>query len=155
MARRTAASRVVPIAPPTALPAAVLGWVVAVDPEQGAVVDFPGNTAGPVRARLLVGVEVAALKTAADTRQPVALMFEGGDPSLPLIVGLVQPPATSKEVRVDGKRVVLSGEDEVELRCGEASIVLKRDGKLVIHGAYVETRAKGTNRIKGGSVQIN
>ena len=59
------------------------------------------------------------------------------------------------EARVDGKRVVITGEEEVELRCGEASIVLSKSGKLVIRGAYVETRAKGTNRIKGGSVQIN
>jgi hypothetical protein len=50
---------------------------------------------------------------------------------------------------------VLTGEEEVELRCGEASISLKKNGKLVIRGAYVETRAKGTNRIKGGTVQIN
>lgn len=57
--------------------------------------------------------------------------------------------------RIDGKRVVITGEEEVELRCGEASITLSKSGKLVIRGASVETRARGTNRIKGGSVQIN
>jgi len=56
---------------------------------------------------------------------------------------------------IDGKRIVLTGEEEVELRCSEASISLKKNGKLVIRGATVETRARGTNRIKGGSVRIN
>jgi hypothetical protein len=154
-ARRPASSRVVPIVPPTpapALPAVILGWLTAAEPP---LVDFPGNPAGPVPTRLLVELDARALKVAVETRQPAALMFEGGDPSRPLIVGLVQAPGSAREARVDGKRVVLTGTEEVELRCGEASISLKKDGKLVIRGAYVETRAKGTNRIKGGSVQIN
>ncbi|MFY0539345.1 hypothetical protein [Nannocystis pusilla] len=37
----------------------------------------------------------------------------------------------------------MTGEEELELRCGEASISLKKDGKLVIRGAYVETHARG------------
>jgi len=51
--------------------------------------------------------------------------------------------------------VVLEAEQEVVLRCGDASITLRRDGKVVLRGAYVETRAKGLNRIRGGSVKIN
>jgi hypothetical protein len=65
------------------------------------------------------------------------------------------PARRPVEARVDGKRVVLEGEDEVVLRCGDASITLRRDGKVMIRGAYVETQAKGVNRIKGGSVKIN
>jgi hypothetical protein len=56
---------------------------------------------------------------------------------------------------VDGRRVTVSGKDEIVLKCGEASITLRRNGRIVIKGTYVETRAAGTNRIKGGSVQIN
>jgi hypothetical protein len=154
--RKSSSSTVVPISPPTpTLPAVVLGVVASWEAERGPLVDFPGNAAGPVPARLLVTADAAALQRAAAERTPAALVFEGGDPERPLIVGFVQPPGPAQEVRVDGKRVILTGEEEVELRCGEASISLKKDGKLVIRGAYVETRAKGTNRIKGGSVQIN
>lgn len=157
--RNSAAStpRVVQLSPAVAaqpLPAVTLGWIVDGEPAAGPLVDFPGNPRGPTPARLLVALTAASLQAAAAARQPVALVFERGDPSLPLITGLVQAPA-SPEARVDGKRVVITGEDEVELRCGEASITLSKSGKLVIRGAYVETRAKGTNRIKGGSVQIN
>lgn len=161
-----AAARVVPISTPStpsapalpALPAVTLGWVVGCEQGSGPLVDFPGSPHGPTPARLLAALTLPALQAAAAARQPVALVFERGDPTLPLITGLVQSPSpssTSSEARIDGKRVVITGEEEVELRCGEASITLNKSGKLVIRGAYVETRAKGTNRIKGGSVQIN
>jgi hypothetical protein len=70
------------------------------------------------------------------------------------------PPERAKrgaqiEARLDGKRIVLEAHDEIVLRCGEASITLRRDGRLVVRGAYVETRASGVNRIKGGAVKIN
>lgn len=159
-ARKSPSSTVVPIAaspavPAPVLPAALLGVIVGFEPERGPLVNFAGNAAGPVSARLLVAADVASLQQAAAARTPAALVFEGGDPARPLIVGFVQAPSGGREAQIDGRKVVLTGEEEVELRCGEASISLKKNGKLVIRGAYVETRAKGTNRIKGGSVQIN
>jgi hypothetical protein len=99
------------------------------------------------------------------------VVFEGGDPTLPIVVGLLASAASpavetdAQEVAlkegqglqadVDGKRVVLSAEDEVVLQCGQASITLRRNGRVVIRGAYVETYATGTNRVKGGQVLIN
>jgi hypothetical protein len=58
-------------------------------------------------------------------------------------------------VHVDGKRVVLEGQEEVVLKCGEASITLTRNGKVVIRGKYLLSRSSGVNRILGGSVQVN
>ena len=66
-----------------------------------------------------------------------------------------EDPALEVEALVDGKRVVIEALDEIVLRCGQASITLRRNGRIVIRGTYVETRAVGTNRIKGGNVQIN
>jgi uncharacterized protein (DUF2345 family) len=59
------------------------------------------------------------------------------------------------EARLDGRRVTLEGKDEVTLKCGDASITLRRDGKVILRGAYIETKATGVNRIRGGSVKIN
>lgn len=154
MAARNSSLKLAPSSPAPALPSTILGCITAYEPGQGVLVDFPGNPGSPVPARLLIGISTEALRKAAASRCPAALLFENGDPALPLIAGLVQPPAT-QEARVDGERIVLTGEEEIELRCGDASICLRKDGKLVIRGAYVETRAKGMNRIKGGSVQIN
>ncbi len=140
---------------------------------EGLVVEFDGNTNGPLAARSVVSPEEATIREAVTNRQPVLLLFENGDPRLPIVVALfpanpgaalfgalLDPsravlPTKPTEARIDGKRVVLEGKDEVVLKCGDASITLKRDGKLILRGAYVETQATGVNRIKGGSVKIN
>jgi uncharacterized protein (DUF2345 family) len=59
------------------------------------------------------------------------------------------------EADADGRRVRLSAKDEIVLECGEASITLRRNGRVLIRGAYVETSAGGTNRIKGAQVRVN
>src|SRR5437899_2311403 len=87
--------------------------------------------------------------------QEVVLLFEGGDSRKPIIMGLVQPPAPAVEVTRDGQRLVLTAEQEITLRCGEASITLTRAGKILIRGNYLLNRSTGVNQIKGGSVQIN
>ena len=61
----------------------------------------------------------------------------------------------SETVHVDGKRVVIEGQEEVVLMCGESSITLTKAGKVVIRGKYLVSRSSGVNRILGGSVQVN
>jgi len=138
------------------------------------VVDFEGNGAGPLAARSVLALDHEMIRKALAARQQVVLLFENEDPKLPIVAGLLSPdpgasllgslldppaaapaPAPQTEARLDGKRVVLEGDEEVTLRCGEASITLRRDGKLVLRGAYIETTAKGLNRIRGGAVKIN
>lgn len=141
--------------------------------EQGRLlVDFPGNAFGPLRARTTVVLAPEELQRAVQEQCPVLLLFEEGDPGRPIVVGLlrdqlpreaaapgtepaVQGPVPPMVVEADGKRVEVEAADELVLRCGQASIVLRRNGRVVIRGTYVETRAKGVNRIKGGSVLIN
>lgn len=164
---------------PQAEPAAsiagpVVGWIAGVDADGEVLVDFEGNAAGPTAARSTVALEASAVLSALAAKQAVVLLFERGDPARPLIIGLVQPapgspllelmlpepadaapPAEPRVATVDGETVAIEGRDEIVLRCGEASITLRRNGKVIIRGAYVETHAAGTNRIKGGSVRIN
>jgi Domain of unknown function (DUF6484) len=122
------------------------------------LVDFPGNPAGqPAPAVSTVPLE------AAFAGRECVLAFEDGDAGRPILVGLTQAPLApeivspqkSVETVVDGKRLVLTAEDEIVLRCGRASITLTRAGKILIRGAYLLNRSSGVNRIKGGSVQIN
>lgn len=153
------------------LPGPRVGWLTA-GPPGVLLVDFEGNRRGPLPARTTVPLTGEQLQQAIASRQGAVLMFENGDPSLPLIMGWVQavsatplvdaildnlPAETQLEATVDGKPRVLEleGQEEIVLRCGEASITLRRNGKILIRGVQVETRASGTNRIKGGSVQIN
>ena len=92
----------------------------------------------------------------------VVLMFEGGDPSLPIVIGMLQGAGWPEEDRpcqvevdVDSRRMVVSAKEQLVLRCGKASITLTKAGKVLIEGSYVLSRSTGVNRVKGGSVQLN
>ena len=98
----------------------------------------------------------------------VALGFVGGNPALPIILGLIQKTGTSEQstsletpenrlvdVQLDGDRLTLTADREIVLKCGKSSITLTREGKVILKGAYLSTHSTGVNRIKGGSVQIN
>ena len=93
----------------------------------------------------------------------VVLMFEGGDAKRPIVMGVLRegegwPLAEQPgqvEVDADGHRLILSAKEQLVLKCGNASITLTKAGKVLIQGSYVLTRSTGTNRVKGGSVQLN
>ena len=94
--------------------------------------------------------------TTADIGKDVVLAFDRRHPDFPIVVGVIQPATTeSVEVTADGKDLILSAQRSVTLRCGEASISLSCDGKVVIRGAHVVSYASGVNRIRGGSVELN
>jgi hypothetical protein len=98
------------------------------------------------------------------------LAFEAGDPTRPIILGLLAAPhevrtqeptiesinpTPSIGVTADGERLVLSAQREIELRCGKASITLTQAGKVIIRGSYVLSRSTGANCVKGASIQLN
>ncbi len=130
-----------------------LGRVERVDEAGTPWVLLPGGR--PVPAVRLAGVTIEQLRTAQTTGAPVVLVFAEGSKAVVLGVVAEGEAPTRVEARVDGKKVVLQGENEVVIRCGKASITLTRAGKVLIKGAYVLSRSSGVNRIKGGSVQIN
>ncbi|MEM7152331.1 MAG: DUF6484 domain-containing protein [Myxococcota bacterium] len=137
------------------------GRLVGINDQSRLLVDFAGNPYGPLRARTTLVLDPAELDSAVAEECPVLLLFEDGDPGRPIVVGLLRdtvptaPKAPPVEVEADGRRVEVEAADELVLRCGQASLVLRRNGRVVIRGTYVETRSKGVNRIKGGSVLIN
>ncbi|RZI57098.1 MAG: hypothetical protein EOP37_21670 [Rubrivivax sp.] len=114
-----------------------------------------GDPSRPVilgRAMRHAEPEVAPRAAPVETEVETALetAVEGPDPQPG--VALTRRGQT---VTVDGERVVLNGAKQVELRCGEASIVLTAAGKILIRGTYVLSRSSGANRIKGAFVDIN
>ncbi len=87
----------------------------------------------------------------------LALLFEGGDPAKPLIVGRIVDPVQLETPSVirDGEWVRVTAQEQLELRCGKASIVMKKDGHITIRGTYLISHASAANRIRGGSVNLN
>jgi hypothetical protein len=130
----------------------VVGW----EPDSGVLVEL-SSTREIVLAESLVAFTEAELDHAAAERRAVLLTFEEGDRQKPVIIGLVAPvparpapkPGASDEV------VLIRGRDSIQLRCGAASITLRKDGKIVLRGSYVISRATKENRIAGGSVHFN
>jgi hypothetical protein len=87
----------------------------------------------------------------------VALMFEGGDPLRPLIVGRIVEPARHDAPQVvrDGERVAITAQERLELRCGKASLIMEKDGRITLRGSRLTSHASAANRIRGGSVHLN
>jgi hypothetical protein len=101
-------------------------------------------------------LSTVALATS-DIGSQVVVAFDKGNQSFPIIIGRVHEssPGTRSKAKLDGERVVFKAEREIELRCGDASIVLTRAGKVLIKGNFVLTRSRGANKIKGAYVDIN
>jgi len=135
-----------------------LGNLVGLTGDGGFLVHFPNSPDNqPVRALAAVEIQEDRLG------REVALAFVDGDIQQPLILGFIQVAASEAassesklfEVQQDDKRLVISAENELILKCGESSITLTKAGKVLIRGKYLLSRSSGPNRIKGGSVQIN
>ena len=128
----------------------LIGQILSVDTPEAPLVTFsrcpPEGL--PARAMLPLGSD--------DIGRAVALMFEGGSPNRPIVMGRMamstQQPLIAE---TDGRRVEVTAEEQIVLRCGEASITLTRSGKIILRGTYVFSRSSGVNRIQGGSVEIN
>jgi hypothetical protein len=166
-------------APTRALLGTRVGTVVEWTSGHPPKVEFEGNERGPLPARSVIPLDPITIAEAIASARGVVMTFEDGRPDAPIITGLLQdvvdfgeapqifdttredqdqvPESNLAEVdaRVDGKRIELEAADEIVLKCGQASIVLRRNGRVVIRGTYVESRSQGVNRIKGGSVEIN
>ena len=156
-------------------PEIVLGQVVGIGDTGAPLVGWDGCPGG---------VAVPALTTAICTvdhvGRTVALLFADGDPSRPIIVGIIQqpldavvdatresaqaeqdssasadPPAAARTAEIDEETVVLSADKKIVLQCGKASITLTRAGKVIIRGEYVLSRSSGANRVKGASISLN
>jgi hypothetical protein len=135
-----------PGAPEGVALARLVGWV-----DRQALVLIPGRPQ-PVAAPCLCRLSAEHLN------QTVAVMFTGGDPDSPLVIGPIISPLGAEGDRQQGEvpaRLELEAREEIVLRCGSAVLRLLADGTAVLRGVNVVTRASATNRIRGGNVQVN
>lgn len=161
-ARKTAARRA--SATPVLLPAANYATLADWSPGQPLRVALePGGEV--LQAECTVALSGAVLRGLVEQRARVLVTFVGGDQARPVVIGVLQtlpdtievdlPLSVPDHAHVDGRRVTLTGRDELELSCGQASITLRRNGRLVIRGTAVESSSSGVTRIKGAAVRIN
>jgi hypothetical protein len=118
------------------------------------LVDFPNKGyPGAVAAQSTVALYPS------DIGKEAVIVFEDHDPGRPIIIGIIKTtpltPPPPPEISIDGNVLSLTAEREIVLRCGDASITLTRDGKVLIKGSYLLSKSAGVNRVKGGSVELN
>ena len=143
-----------------------IGKIIEINFKGQAFVDFEGNPyLKPILARTLLD----KINKSNCNDENVLLFFQNGDPGLPIIVGLIHnafsPETTEKEisfpedkslnVKMDQHNVIIEANEQIILRCGKSSVTLKKDGKIIVKGTNIISRASGNQKIKGASVQIN
>jgi hypothetical protein len=140
-----------------------IGRIAAIHKDGLPMVDFNENPLGPLPARSIVSISHRHLGS------QILIIFENDDLSCPIIVGIFQQPPVvvdhvdapelnRKEITdviVDGEKLFLKAKKEIEIRCGKSALILKADGKVVIKGEQIISRARKVNKIKGAAVKIN
>ena len=73
-----------------------------------------------------------------------------------IVLGRVGLPQAQDQDEDDvPEELVLRAGQRLVLSCGEASITLREDGKVLVKGKNIVTHAKKLNRLRGGAVAIN
>lgn len=123
-----------------------------------------GSTGAPVP--VTIGIELSdgvLVKAARLRRRALVVRTADANPHW-VLVGLLRERVAAKardarpgqlEVTLDGETVRLSAERNIELRCGAASLLLRKDGKVVITGTNVVSSSRGSNRIRGATISLN
>lgn len=140
-------------------PSSVVGTLLALT-EGGAIalVRFPGQlSAAAMRARTTVdllphhmGLDVLLAFDGNDLRRPIVTGLLRGQRGWPAPDGLAQVG-----VEADGQRLTITAQDQLVLRCGRSSVTLSANGRLELHADVIVSHARGVNRVRGGSVQLN
>lgn len=136
--------------------AVVLGRIVGLAASGMPLVTYPESP--EARAREAMSTVDVKLQ---DIGREVTLVFVRGDWEKPVVSGILRQGNAAAQnakqvaVSVEGQRLVLSAEEEVVIRCGKASIEMKKDGRVAVRGTSLLSRASGANRIKGGFIVLN
>ena len=141
--------------PDLARSCAAVKRLVGFDPHGNPLVGFNGEAAAPARS-------IVPLRPEMIGREVVTLLdATGGEIVIghiePLLSSSAVPPQAQPDVIVeaDGERHTVTAQQEIVLRCGDASITLTRAGKVIIRGTYISSRSSGLHRIKGAAIDIN
>ena len=145
-----------PVESTPAAPAARVGRLEGVGPDGSPWVTSPGWIEEPARALLAAEPPGGALEPLVG--RAVIMVPLVSDEARVAILGWVAEPRPGTAVRrleVNGERIVVSATQELELRCGEASVTLTADGRVLVKGRGILNHAREVNRIRGGQVRIN
>jgi hypothetical protein len=124
--------------------------------EASSLVRFPSGSAA---SEALLGRTVVVVLN--QDAAPVILgvvearVWDTRDPDGSVQVDAKLPPGQRVAVQADKRQLEFEASDEIRLTCGKSSLVMRRDGTVVIRGVTIISRASQSNKIRGGTVSIN
>jgi len=104
-----------------------------------------------------VSLECEFLRTSSAPPPPIkegkqVLYIEDAANDAAYVLGVIERYPWEEDIP---DRLKLGATQRIDLRCGCASLMMSEDGKVVIKGTEVVSRARGVNKIKGAAVKIN
>ena len=132
----------------------VRGKVLIVHDDGSILVVYEGEKSGEVLCDILHTSEGPGVRLASE--DTVLVWLADDDNERGVILGRVGPshaPAPPPEEIQD--ELVIEAKNNLTIKCGQSSITLRSDGKVLIKGKDLVSRAQRMNRIKGGAVAIN
>ena len=130
-----------------AAPAISRGSISALLPD-AVVVTVPGR--GTHACDALAGVETAFLAEG----DAVLVWLPATAEERGVVLGRVGATRPDGDSARPGE-LLIEARQRLTLKCGDGSIVIREDGKILIKGRDLVSHATRMNRIKGGAVQIN
>jgi hypothetical protein len=133
------------------------GLVLAVGEDGSVVVACPEAGREAIPCALLQTAEGRPLRLA---RGDTVLVWQASpDDPYAIILGRVGPPQVAPVPHPAAEsapdEIVIEAKQQLTLKCGEGSITLRGDGKVLIKGKDLVSHAQRMNRVKGGAVAIN
>jgi hypothetical protein len=127
----------------------VVGEVSRIAADGTFLVDFPANTLEPMKARTLVEDLHAGAQ--------VLLAFEQGDPTRPIVLGIVHDRVRTKrrQIHLKASKIILEAKESISIECGEVRLDASADGRLKLAGRDIVSRASRTNKVQGSTVRLN
>lgn len=72
-----------------------------------------------------------------------------------VILGLIGPYRPPASISSPAEHLTVEASESLALKCGDGSIELRKDGKVLVKGKDIVSYASRVQRIKGGTVSIN
>lgn len=132
--------------------------------DEGRLLFEPEDGGRPFEVAIAMSVSDGVIVRAVRRRARVLVLRTGDAAPRWLLVGLVRERVGEKardakpgrlEVSVDGEKVKLEAEHDIELRCGQACITLRFDGRIELRGTHILSASRGPNRVKGATIALN
>ena len=142
----------------------ISGHLQGIDDEGRILFASEKHDGPPVPVAIGLALSDGVLVPAARNQQRALVVRTNDNPPRLILIGLVRERVSASardaapgqlELKMDGETLRLTGQHEIELKCGNASLILRQSGRIILKGTHVVTTSTGPVKIKGASIDLN